>query len=83
MVLDDVLAAAGDEDELLDARFHRLFDRVLDDGLVHDGQHFLRHRLGCGQETRAHAGDRQDGFADGFRLGHHGPGCIGIGAVMA
>ena len=70
MVLDDVLAAAGDKDELLDPGFHRLLDRILDDGLVHDRQHFLRDGLGGGQEARSHAGDGQDGFADRFGLGH-------------
>ena len=66
MVLDDRLVAAGDEDEMLDARLARLVDDMLEHRPVDDGQHFLRHRLGGGQETRAEAGDRQNGFADWF-----------------
>src|SRR5580765_4235379 len=72
MVLDDVLAAAGDEDELLDSRFFRFLDRVLDHRLVDDRQHLLRHRLGRGQEARAHARDGKDGFADGSDFRHGG-----------
>jgi hypothetical protein len=36
----------------------------LNERLVDDGQHFLRHRLGGGQDAGAKAGDRKDGFAD-------------------
>ena len=57
------LAAAGDHAELLDAGGARLLDRVLDQRLVHDGQHFLGGRLGRGQEAGAQPGDGQDGFA--------------------
>ena len=64
MVLDDALVAARDEDEMLDAGRARLVDDVLDDRPVDDGQHFLRHRLGGGQEARAEAGDGKYGFAD-------------------
>jgi len=38
-------------------------------GFVDDGQHFLRHRLGGGQDAGAEAGDREDGFAD-FSCGY-------------
>ena len=65
MVFDDVLAAAGDEDELLDPGFPGLLDRVLDDRLVDHRQHLLGHGLGGGQEAGAHAGDGKNGFADG------------------
>ncbi len=64
MVLDHALVAAGDEHEVLDAGFARLVDHVLDQRLVDDGQHFLRHRLGGGQDAGAEAGDGEDGFAD-------------------
>ena len=64
MVLDDALVAPGDEDEMLDAGGARLVDDVLDHRPVDDGQHLLRHRLGGGQEARAEAGDRKNGFAD-------------------
>ena len=62
------LAAAGDHAELLDPGRARLLDRVLDQRLVHDRQHFLGHRLGGRQEARAEAGDGQNGFAQ--RLDH-------------
>ena len=64
MILDHALVAAGDEDEMLDARLLGLVDDILDQRLVDDGQHFLRHRLGGGQEAGAETGDREDGFAD-------------------
>ena len=64
MVLDHALVAAGDEDEMLDAGLLGLVEHVLDQRLVDDGQHFLRHRLGGGQDAGAEAGDREDGFAD-------------------
>ena len=57
------LAAAGDHAELLDARRARFLDRVLDQRLVDHRQHFLGGRLGGGQETRAEAGDGQNGLA--------------------
>ena len=64
MILDHALVASGDEDEMLDARFLGLVDHVLDQRLVDDGQHFLRHRLGGGQDAGAETGDREDGFTD-------------------
>ena len=74
MILDDALVAAGDEHEMLDAGLARFVDHVLDQRAVDDGEHFLRHRLGGGQETGAKAGDGQYGFADR----HGGPiGCEG------
>src|SRR5882724_8548562 len=64
MVLDHALVAAGDEDEMFDAGFLGLVDHILDQWLVDDGQHFLWHRLGGGQDAGAEAGDRKNGFAD-------------------
>src|SRR5882724_2008666 len=64
MVLDHALVAAGDEDEMFDAGLFGLVDHVLDQWLVDDGQHFLWHRLGGGQDAGAEAGDRKNGFAD-------------------
>ena len=64
MILDHALVAPGDEDEMLDAGFLGLVDHILDQRLVDDGQHFLRHRLGGGQDAGAETGDREDGFAD-------------------
>ena len=64
MILDHRLAPSGDEDEMLDAGRLRLVDDVLHHRPVDDRQHFLRHRLGGGQEPRAETGDGKDGFAD-------------------
>ena len=50
IVLDHMLVAAGHENDVLDARLKRLVDGILHDGTIDDGQHFLRHRLGGGQE---------------------------------
>ena len=66
MVLDGALGAAGDEDHVGDAGGDRLFDRILDQRLVDDRQHFLGAGLGRRQETRSQAGDRKYGFGDFF-----------------
>jgi hypothetical protein len=66
MILHQVLAASGDQHELIDPRGFRFFDGVLDQGLVDDRQHFLGHALGCRQEPRAETGHGQDGFTDWF-----------------
>ena len=66
-------AAAGDQAELLDARRPRLFHGVLDQRLVHDGQHFLGHRLGGRQEPRSQPGDGQNRL--GKLLDHAKPRC--------
>src|SRR3546814_526871 len=77
MILDRALAAPGDEDHLLDPRFARFVDRILDQRPVDDGKHFLGDRLGRRQEARAEAGDGKDGFADRFHgrrpSGERGP----------
>lgn len=65
MVFDGPLVATGNENQVGDAGGHGFFDGVLDQRLVDDGQHFLGHRLGGGQEARAHAGDGENGFTDG------------------
>ena len=59
MILDRVLGAARDEIELLDAGSLGLFDRVLDQRLVDNRQHLLRHRLGRRQKTGAEPGYRK------------------------
>ena len=64
MILNRALVAAGHEDEMLDAGFLGLVDDILDQGLVDDGQHLFRHRLGGGQDAGAETGDREDGFAN-------------------
>src|SRR6185295_12688552 len=56
------LVASGDEDEMFDAGLLGLVVDVLDQRLVDDRQHFLRHGLGGGQEAGAEAGNRQHGL---------------------
>ena len=70
VILDHVLAAAGDEHEMLDPGFHRLIDDVLDHRLVDDGEHFLRHRLGRRQEPRPQSGHRKYCLTNFFMLSH-------------
>ena len=64
MILDDVLVAPGDEDEVLDAGLARLVDHVLNQRPVDHGQHLFGHRLGGRQKAGAETGDGKDGFAD-------------------
>jgi hypothetical protein len=66
VILDDVLVAPGDEHEVLDPRLARLINDVLDRRAVEHRQHFLRHRFGGWQHTRAETGDGEDGLADGL-----------------
>jgi hypothetical protein len=66
VVLDRVLSAPGDEDDVVDARRHRFFHAVLDDRLVDERQHFLRLRLGGGQEPGTQARRREDRFTNRF-----------------
>src|SRR3546814_1131557 len=64
MILDRALAAPGDEDHLLDPRFARLVDGILDQRPVDDGQHFLGDRLGGRKEPGAETGDGKDGRSE-------------------
>ena len=64
VILDRPLLAGGDDDHLLDAGGDRLFDRVLDDRLVDEGQHLLGLCLRRGQEPGAPAGRREHRFSD-------------------
>ena len=66
VVLDGGLAAAGDEQDLLDAVRNQFFDHVLHDGLARDGQHFLGLRLGGRQKPRPISRNRND-----CALDHH------------
>ena len=70
VVLDRVLALAGDDDDGGEAGGHRLLDHVLDDGLVHQGQHLLGLRLGGGEEAGAEARGGEHGLADLLRGDH-------------
>jgi hypothetical protein len=65
VILDRVLAAAGDQQDVVDAGRDRFFDAVLDDRLVHERQHFLGLRLGGGEESGAETRGREDSFSDG------------------
>ena len=71
VVLDGALVAPGDEDEGVNPRLHRLLGGVLDEGLVDDGQEFLRHGLRGGQEARPEARDGEDGAPHGSVFRRH------------
>ena len=64
MVFDGVLAFAGDDDDVLDAGGHALFNDVLNLRLVDDGEHFFGLRFGGREEASAKAGGREHGLAD-------------------
>ena len=66
VIFNGALVAAGDEDHFGDAGSDRFFDRVLDQRLVDDGQHFFRACFGGGQKTRAQSGNGENGFTDFF-----------------
>ena len=69
MILDGVLAAPGDQNDVVDARGDRFLDAVLNDRFVDERQHFFGLRFGGGQEPCAQSGGREDSFADD---GSHG-----------
>ena len=64
VILDHRLAAAGDEDEVLDARLLGLVDAMLQHRRVDDGEHLLGHALGGRQEPRAETGDGEHGLTN-------------------
>ena len=66
VVFDGLFAASGDDDDLIAAGRDRLFDAVLDDGLVHQRQHLFGLRLGGGQKPGAQTGSGKNGFANFF-----------------
>ena len=80
IILDRALAASGDEDHLLDPGLARFIHGILDQRTVDHGQQLLGHRLGGGQETRAKAGDRKDGFANRF-VRHGTPFSMSAGSL--
>src|SRR3546814_8159109 len=69
MVLDRGLAAAGDEDQLLDPGVARLVDRILVWCLVEALTHFLRQRRGGRQEPGPEATDGEDRLTHGYGHG--------------
>ena len=75
VVLDGVLAFAGDDDDVFDAAGDALFHHVLHQRLIHNGEHFLRLSF-CGRKkTCAHAGRRQHGLTDSLGKGRHAHDC--------
>ena len=66
MLDDRSLAAAGDEDDLLDPRLARLVHRVLDQGTVDDRQQLLGDRLGRGKKPGSETGDGKHRLLDRF-----------------
>ena len=71
VIFDGLLAAAGDDEDLVAAGGHGFFDSVLDDGLIDQREHFFGLGFGGGQEARSEAGGGEYGFAD-FHLRHKG-----------
>ena len=71
MIFNRLLPAAGDDQDLVAARGHRLFHPILDNGLVNQWKHFLRLSFGCRQKTSAKTGGGEYSFAD-FHLLHRG-----------
>ena len=71
MVLDGPFLASGDENEFVNTRSYRLFDGILNQWLVYDGEHFFWARLGGGKESGSEPRDGKDGlFDDCARLDH-------------
>ena len=70
VILNGILSTTGDHDDVLDAGLKRLFHRVLDHRLVHDGKHLFRLDLRGGQKPGPEAGDRKDRFSDLHTITH-------------
>src|SRR6185369_3839964 len=68
VVFDGALAAPGDDNDVLDAGVLRFLDAVLDQGLIDERQHLLRHRLGCRKESCSEPGRGENRFTN--FLGH-------------
>src|SRR5437899_1071159 len=79
MIFDGRLAAAGHDDDVLNARMEGLLDAVLDERLIHQRQHFLGLRFGGGQEAGAEPRGGEDGLA--YFGGHHSTVCGTAGVV--
>ncbi len=70
VVLDRVLAASGDDEDVGQAGLDRLLDDVLDRRLVDDRQHLLRLALRDRQEPRTQSGGGDHGLGDGSGVVH-------------
>src|SRR5690606_31398637 len=66
MVFDGALVAPRDEDQVGDPGRDGLFDRVLYQRLVENGQHLFGHGLGGRQKARAHSRHGKYSFANRF-----------------
>jgi hypothetical protein len=64
VIFDGVLAAPGDENDVVDARCNGFLDAVLDDGLVDERQHLFGLRLRRGKESGPQAGGGKDRLSD-------------------
>src|SRR5207245_8526854 len=64
VILDRVLAAPGDQDDVVDTRGDSFLDAVLDDWFVDERKHLLGLGFGCGKKPRAQARGGKDSFAD-------------------
>ena len=86
MVLDRLLAAPGDDDDLITSGHHGFFDAVLNDGLVDERKHFFWLGLGGRKESRAETGGRKNSFADfhghGFNSQSNGPDTAAPAAIV-
>ena len=65
VIEDGVLPLRHDDDQLVDPRAERLFDPVLEDGLVDERQHLLRDDFRRRKKPRAETGTREDAGAKG------------------
>src|SRR6478735_4993212 len=80
MVFDGALASAGDDDNVFDAGGDRLFHRILNERLVHQGKHFLGRRLSRWKKPRPEARGGKNGFTN-LSTRHRAIVCDGVGDV--
>ena len=64
VIFDGGLAAAGDDDDVLDAGMNGFLDAVLDQRLVDERQHLLGHGLGRRKKSGAEPGGGENCFAN-------------------
>ena len=79
MILHRALAAARDEQDVVDAGLDGLLDAVLNDRLVDEHQHFLRQHLGRREKACPEAGGRKDRLSNrSLHACHRIAGTIGV-----
>ena len=64
VVVHSGLGPVGHHQDILDAGVYRLLDDILDDRLVHQGEHLLGNRLGGGQHPGPQPGGGDNGLAN-------------------